>query len=79
VFDNEEDSDIAVPLSGLANENIETHHGLYWQRDGVLEEPKHKMPFSRRRLKPECVKKLCDASRFHYVYFPLDILENHCA
>jgi hypothetical protein len=29
VFDNEEDSDIAVLPSGLANENIETHHGLY--------------------------------------------------
>jgi hypothetical protein len=54
VFENEEDSDIAFPPSGLANENVKTHHGLYWQRDGVLEEPK-KMPFSRGRLKPEYV------------------------
>jgi hypothetical protein len=53
VFDTEEDSDIAVPPSGLANENVETHHGLYWQHGGgFLEEPKNKMPFFRGRLKP---------------------------
>jgi hypothetical protein len=53
VSDNEEDSDISVPLSGLVNENVETHHGLYWQRDGVLEEPQNKMPFSHGLFKPE--------------------------
>jgi hypothetical protein len=42
VFDNGEDSDISVPPSGLANKNVKTHHGLYWQRDGVMEEPKKK-------------------------------------
>jgi hypothetical protein len=58
VFDNEEDSDIKIPPSGLANKNVENHHGLYWQRDGVLEEPQNKMPFLRGRLKPEYVKTL---------------------
>jgi hypothetical protein len=53
VLDNEEDSDITVPPSGLANEDVENHHGLYWNCDDALEEPKNKMPFARRCLKPE--------------------------
>jgi hypothetical protein len=56
VIDNEEYIDISVPPSGLANEKVDIHNGLYWQRDGVLEEPQIKMPFSRGRLKPKYVK-----------------------
>jgi hypothetical protein len=56
VFNNEEDSDIAVLPSGLENEKVETHHGFYWQCDDVLEEPQDKITSSRRRLKPEYVK-----------------------
>jgi hypothetical protein len=70
VFDNTEDSDIAVPPPGLANQNVETHHGLYWQRDGVLEEPK-KMPFLRRRLKPEFVKNFATPLNSIMPIFPL--------
>jgi hypothetical protein len=57
VLDNEEDSDITVPPSALANEDVENHHGLYWNcdGDGVLKEPQNKMPFARGRLKPEYV------------------------
>jgi hypothetical protein len=53
VIDTEEDNDITVPPSGLANEDVESHPGLYWNRNGVLEEPRKKMPFDSRRLKPE--------------------------
>jgi hypothetical protein len=30
-LDNEYDSDITVPPSGLVNEDVENHHGLYWK------------------------------------------------
>jgi hypothetical protein len=55
VFYNEEYSDIAVQHSGLESEDVETHHGLYWQLDGVLEEPKKKSFFART-FKPEYVE-----------------------
>jgi hypothetical protein len=71
VFDNEEDSDIAVPLSGLANENVKTPNGLYWQRDGVLEEPQNKMSFLRGRLKPEYVKNFATPLVSIMSIFPL--------
>jgi hypothetical protein len=39
----------------LADGEVESHHGLYWKRDGVLEEPRRKMPKTIGRLKPEFV------------------------
>jgi hypothetical protein len=39
VLDKEEYSDITIPPSGLANEDVNNHHGLYWNHDGVVEEP----------------------------------------
>jgi hypothetical protein len=39
VLNNEDDNDITVPPSGLAIEDVDNHHGLYWNLDGVLEEP----------------------------------------
>jgi hypothetical protein len=55
VLDNAEDSDISVPPPGLANEDVENHHGFYRNHDGVLEEPQNKIPFARGRLNPEYV------------------------
>jgi hypothetical protein len=57
VLDNEDDSDVTVPPSGLANEDVENHHGLHWNRDGVLvlEERQNKIYFDHGRLKPEYV------------------------
>jgi hypothetical protein len=50
-----EDSYITVPPSGLAKEDVHNHHGLYWNLDGVLEEPQSKMYFAHGHLKPEYV------------------------
>jgi hypothetical protein len=67
----EEDSDIAIPPSGLANEIVKNHHGVYWQRYGVLEEPQNKMPFSPGRLKPEYVKNFATPLDSIMSIFPL--------
>jgi hypothetical protein len=40
----------------LSDGEVESHHVLYWKRDGVLEEPQRKMPKTSGRLKPEFVK-----------------------
>jgi hypothetical protein len=48
----EEEDDVAYVEENLADGEVESHHGLYWKRDGVLEEPQRKMPKTIGRLKP---------------------------
>jgi hypothetical protein len=43
----EDDDDCDYVENHLADGEVESHHGLYWRRDGVLEEPQCKMPKTR--------------------------------
>jgi hypothetical protein len=52
----EDDNDVAYVEQNLADVEVESHHGLYWKHDGVIEEPQCKMPKTSGRLKPEFVK-----------------------
>jgi hypothetical protein len=52
----EEEDDVAYVEQNLADGEVESHHGLYWKHDGVLEKPHRKMPRTIGRLKPEFVK-----------------------
>jgi hypothetical protein len=47
-----EEDDVAYVEHNLADSEVESHHGLYWKRDGVLEEPQPKMPKTSGQLKP---------------------------
>jgi hypothetical protein len=51
----EEEEDVAYVDHNLADGEVESHHGLYWKRAGVLEEPQRKMLKTIGRLKPEFV------------------------
>jgi hypothetical protein len=39
-----DDDYVAYMEHTLADGDVEYHHGLYWRRDPVLEEPLYKMP-----------------------------------
>jgi hypothetical protein len=46
----EEEDDVAYVDQNIADCEVESHHGLNWKRDGVLEEPQYKMPKMSGRL-----------------------------
>jgi hypothetical protein len=71
VLDNKDNSDITVPPSGSANEDVENHHGLYWNRDGVLEEPQNKSPLARGCLKLEYENNFATSLDSMMSIFPL--------
>jgi hypothetical protein len=51
-----DDDDVSYVEHNLPDGEVEYHHGLYWKRDGVLEELQRKMPKTSGRLKLEFVK-----------------------
>jgi hypothetical protein len=67
----EEEEDVAYVDHNLADGEVESHHGLYWKRAGVLEEPQRKMLKTIGRLKPEFVKKFCTPLDLIMSIFPL--------
>jgi hypothetical protein len=40
----DDDDDVAYVEQNLADGEVESHNGLYWRRDGVLEETLRKIP-----------------------------------
>jgi hypothetical protein len=67
----EEEDYVASVEENLADGEVEYHHGLYWKRDGVLEEPQRKMLKTSGWLKPEFVKNFSTPLDLIMSIFPL--------
>jgi hypothetical protein len=67
----EEEYDVAYVEENLADSEVESRHGLYWKRDGVLEEPPCKMQKTIWWLKPEFVKNFSTPLDSIMSIFPL--------
>jgi hypothetical protein len=52
----DDDNDVAYVEHNLDDGDVESHHELYWKRDGLLEQPLNKMLKMCDPLKPEYVK-----------------------
>jgi hypothetical protein len=66
-----EEDDVAYVEENLADGEVESHHGLYWKRDAVLEEPQRKMSKTSGRLKTELVKNFSTPLDLIMSIFPL--------
>jgi hypothetical protein len=44
---DDDDNEVAFVEKNLADGDYESHHGLYWRHDGVLEEPLKNIPKMR--------------------------------
>jgi hypothetical protein len=67
----EEEDDVAYVEQNFADGEVESHHGLYWKRDGVLEQPQRKMPKTIGKLKPQFVKNFGNPIDSIMSIFPL--------